>query len=79
MWCVMLMRWPRHLCCPPPLLTARVPCCCAQTMFLARPEDNYLDAALCTAMQVHAEEPPGDILLFLTGQVQYRCTRACRC
>lgn len=31
-------------------------------------ESDYLDAALITCMQIHMEEPPGDILLFLTGQ-----------
>jgi ATP-dependent RNA helicase DHX8/PRP22 len=28
----------------------------------------YLDASLITVMQIHLSEPPGDILLFLTGQ-----------
>lgn len=32
------------------------------------PESDYLDAALITVMQIHLTEPPGDILLFLTGQ-----------
>lgn len=27
-----------------------------------------MDAALITVMQIHLQEPPGDILLFLTGQ-----------
>ena len=31
-------------------------------------EPDYLDRALTTALQIHIEEPPGDILLFLTGQ-----------
>ncbi|KAG4302822.1 hypothetical protein PCK1_000982, partial [Pneumocystis canis] len=31
-------------------------------------EKDYLDAALITVMQIHLSEPPGDILLFLTGQ-----------
>eukprot|EP00798_Chlamydomonas_sp_ICE-L_P016225 gene16226-22390_t len=37
-------------------------------LFTATAEDNYLDAALTAALQVHTDEPPGDILLFLTGQ-----------
>lgn len=32
------------------------------------PESDYLDAALITVMQIHLSEPPGDILVFLTGQ-----------
>ncbi|KAL5059596.1 hypothetical protein RYX36_031200 [Vicia faba] len=32
------------------------------------PETDYLDAALITIFQVHLGEPPGDILVFLTGQ-----------
>ncbi|OAE32001.1 hypothetical protein AXG93_2772s1100 [Marchantia polymorpha subsp. ruderalis] len=31
-------------------------------------EADYLDAALITTLQVHQEELPGDILVFLTGQ-----------
>ena len=30
---------------------------------------DYLDAALITVMQIHLTEPPGDILLFLTGNL----------
>ncbi|OMO89589.1 hypothetical protein COLO4_19679 [Corchorus olitorius] len=32
------------------------------------PEANYLDAAIITVLQIHVKEPPGDILVFLTGQ-----------
>ncbi|KAL3698708.1 hypothetical protein R1sor_012784 [Riccia sorocarpa] len=32
------------------------------------PEKNYFEAALRTVVQIHACEPPGDILLFLTGE-----------
>ncbi|ORY78149.1 P-loop containing nucleoside triphosphate hydrolase protein [Protomyces lactucae-debilis] len=32
------------------------------------PETDYLEAALMSVMQIHLSEPPGDILLFLTGQ-----------
>eukprot|EP01063_Lacrimia_lanifica_P021372 TRINITY_DN2868_c0_g1_i1.p1 TRINITY_DN2868_c0_g1~~TRINITY_DN2868_c0_g1_i1.p1 ORF type:complete len:1164 (+),score=463.84 TRINITY_DN2868_c0_g1_i1:59-3550(+) len=31
-------------------------------------EADYVDQCIITAMQIHIEEPPGDILLFLTGQ-----------
>ncbi|KAJ3039676.1 hypothetical protein HDV00_012020 [Rhizophlyctis rosea] len=32
------------------------------------PEANYMAAAITTIMQIHVSQPPGDILLFLTGQ-----------
>ena len=37
-------------------------------VYLEEPETNYLDGSLITVMQIHVSEPPGDILLFLTGQ-----------
>ena len=37
-------------------------------LYTGLPEDSYLDAALTTVLQVHLEEQPGDILVFLTGQ-----------
>jgi ATP-dependent RNA helicase DHX8/PRP22 len=39
-----------------------------EIMYSREPESDYLDAALVTVMQIHLTEPPGDILLFLTGQ-----------
>jgi len=36
-------------------------------LFSAEPESDYLDASLIVIMQIHLHEPPGDILLFLTG------------
>ncbi|OIW00634.1 hypothetical protein TanjilG_09115 [Lupinus angustifolius] len=36
--------------------------------FTKAPEADYLDAAIITALQIHATQPPGDILVFLTGQ-----------
>ncbi|PON79698.1 RNA helicase, ATP-dependent DEAH box [Parasponia andersonii] len=32
------------------------------------PEPDYLDATLITVFQIHLEEGPGDVLVFLTGQ-----------
>jgi pre-mRNA-splicing factor ATP-dependent RNA helicase DHX15/PRP43 len=32
------------------------------------PEKNYVEAAIRTALQIHACEDPGDVLLFLTGE-----------
>lgn len=39
-----------------------------EVLFTKEGESDYLDAALITVMQIHLTEPPGDILLFLTGQ-----------
>ncbi|KAI9732300.1 MAG: DEAH-box ATP-dependent RNA helicase prp22 [Cirrosporium novae-zelandiae] len=39
-----------------------------EVMYSREPESDYMDAALITVMQIHLTEPPGDILLFLTGQ-----------
>ncbi|KAJ9651998.1 DEAH-box ATP-dependent RNA helicase prp22 [Neophaeococcomyces mojaviensis] len=38
-----------------------------EIMYSREPEEDYLDAALTTVMQIHLTEPAGDILLFLTG------------
>lgn len=37
-------------------------------LYTKEPESDYLDASLITVMQIHLTEPPGDVLLFLTGQ-----------
>ncbi|EED22136.1 RNA helicase-like splicing factor (HRH1), putative [Talaromyces stipitatus ATCC 10500] len=39
-----------------------------EILYSREPESDYLDAALVSVMQIHLTEPPGDILLFLTGQ-----------
>ena len=39
-----------------------------EVMYTKEPESDYLEASLTTVMQIHLTEPPGDILLFLTGQ-----------
>ena len=39
-----------------------------EILYTKEPETDYLDAALITVMQIHLTEPPGDILLFLTGK-----------
>jgi pre-mRNA-splicing factor ATP-dependent RNA helicase DHX15/PRP43 len=36
--------------------------------YTAKPERNYVDAAVRTAMHIHQCEGPGDILIFLTGE-----------
>ncbi|EOA39748.1 hypothetical protein CARUB_v10008395mg [Capsella rubella] len=37
-------------------------------LYTVHPESDYIDAALVTIFQIHLEEKPGDILVFLTGQ-----------
>ena len=39
-----------------------------EILYTREPETDYLDASMITIMQIHLSEPPGDILLFLTGQ-----------
>ncbi|KAJ5074182.1 hypothetical protein M0811_00811 [Anaeramoeba ignava] len=34
------------------------------------PEADYLDAAIVSVLQIHLTQPPGDILVFLTGQAE---------
>lgn len=37
-------------------------------MYTKQPEADYLDAAIVTVLQIHVTQPPGDILVFCTGQ-----------
>ncbi|KAI3389522.1 hypothetical protein SNEBB_005771 [Seison nebaliae] len=39
-----------------------------EILYTKEPETDYLEASLITVMQIHFNEPPGDVLLFLTGQ-----------
>ena len=39
-----------------------------EIFYTPEPERDYLEAALRTVLQIHATEPEGDILLFLTGE-----------
>lgn len=39
-----------------------------QIQYLKEPETDYLEASIICVLQIHITEPPGDILLFLTGQ-----------
>jgi ATP-dependent RNA helicase DHX8/PRP22 len=38
-------------------------------LYTKESESDYLDAALIAVMQIHLTEPPGDILVFLTGKL----------
>ena len=39
-----------------------------EIFYSKEPEYNYMEASLNTVMQIHLNEKPGDILVFLTGQ-----------
>ncbi|GLT78690.1 hypothetical protein SLA2020_502180 [Shorea laevis] len=46
-----------------------------EIFYTKEPESDYLDTALLTVLQIHLNEPEGDILLFLTGkeEIDYAC------
>ncbi|ESQ41460.1 hypothetical protein EUTSA_v10016061mg, partial [Eutrema salsugineum] len=39
-----------------------------EILYTLEPEMDYLEAAINTVIQIHMCEPPGDVLLFLTGE-----------
>ncbi|KAL0724217.1 hypothetical protein Bca4012_038816 [Brassica carinata] len=39
-----------------------------EIFYTPEPERDYLDAAIRTVVQIHMFEPPGDVLVFLTGE-----------
>ena len=39
-----------------------------EIFYTQNPERDYLEAAIRTAVQIHSCEPPGDVLIFLTGE-----------
>ncbi|CDJ37257.1 pre-mRNA splicing factor RNA helicase, putative [Eimeria tenella] len=45
-----------------------------EILYTKEPETDYVEAALITVLQIHLCEPPGDILLFLTGQEEIDTT-----
>jgi pre-mRNA-splicing factor ATP-dependent RNA helicase DHX15/PRP43 len=48
-----------------------------EVMFTPRPESDYFAAAVRTIVQIHGLEPPGDILVFLTGEEEIEnCCKA---
>jgi ATP-dependent RNA helicase DHX8/PRP22 len=38
-----------------------------EILYVKEPESDYLEAAIITVMQIHLDQPAGDILVFLTG------------
>ncbi|KAI8799552.1 P-loop containing nucleoside triphosphate hydrolase protein [Cladochytrium replicatum] len=51
-----------------PILTIEGRAFPVEILYAKEPEPDYLDSALITVMQIHLSEPPGDVLVFLTGQ-----------
>ncbi|KAJ2237393.1 DEAH-box ATP-dependent RNA helicase prp43 [Coemansia sp. RSA 485] len=51
-----------------PLLTVPGRTFPVEVYYTPEPERDYLEAAIKTALQIHAAEPEGDILVFLTGE-----------
>ncbi|KKA29806.1 hypothetical protein TD95_003085 [Thielaviopsis punctulata] len=47
-----------------------------EIFYTPEPERDYVEAAIRTVLQIHASEPEGDILLFLTGEEEIE--DACR-
>ncbi|CAN6468953.1 unnamed protein product [Victoria cruziana] len=47
-----------------------------EIFYTEEPEKDYLGAAIRTVMHIHMQEPPGDILVFLTGEEEIE--DACR-
>lgn len=47
-----------------------------EIFYTAEPERDYVEASIRTVLQIHATEPEGDILLFLTGEEEIE--DACR-
>lgn len=44
-------------------------------MYATEPQPDYVDAAVTTALQIHLSKPPGDVLIFLTGQEEVETVR----
>ena len=40
--------------------------------FVSDPLPDYIKAAVETVVEIHKKEPPGDILVFLTGQEEVK-------
>ena len=47
-----------------------------EIMFAKNPCEDYVDAAVKQVLNIHVSQPPGDILVFMTGQEDIECTCA---
>ena len=39
-----------------------------EVFYTQSPEQDYFSASVKTVLQIHVDEEPGDVLLFLTGE-----------
>ena len=46
-----------------------------EVFYTESPEQDYIDAALMAILQIHQNEAPGDVLVFLTGQDEIESMR----
>ena len=44
-----------------------------QTIFSKSPVEDYVEASVKQALAIHLSHPPGDILIFMTGQEEIEC------
>lgn len=51
-----------------PVLSIPGRCFPVEIYYTPEPEEDYLEAAVRTAVQIHCFEPAGDVLIFLTGE-----------
>lgn len=51
-----------------PLLSVRGRMFPVEILYSPKPENDYVEAAVRTACQIHETEPEGDVLIFLTGE-----------
>lgn len=51
-----------------------------EIFYTQEPERDYLEAAIRTVIQIHQREPPGDVLVFLTGEeeIEESCKKITR-
>lgn len=63
-----------------PLLTVPGRLHSVEIFYTPEPERDYLEAAIRTVIQIHLCEPPGDILVFLTGEeeIEDACKKLAR-
>eukprot|EP00771_Trimastix_marina_P002999 gnl/Trimastix_PCT/4180.p1 GENE.gnl/Trimastix_PCT/4180~~gnl/Trimastix_PCT/4180.p1 ORF type:complete len:1060 (-),score=248.51 gnl/Trimastix_PCT/4180:118-3297(-) len=51
-----------------PIVSIEGSCHPVEVYYTKSPEMDYIEAAITTVLQIHVTQPPGDILVFLTGQ-----------
>ncbi|CAA7017127.1 unnamed protein product [Microthlaspi erraticum] len=64
----------------PPLITVPGRLHPVEILYTRQPVMDYLEAAISKVIQIHTCEPPGDVVVFLTGEeeIQVACSRISR-